>query len=228
MGGTYLVIPDLQIPFHNQKALDHCFYLKRHFKIDNDHILCVGDEVDQYFGSLYKKDPDARISAMGEIEASIEELNKWTIKFPEMKVAISNHGQRWAKRASEAEIPSQMLRSYQDILKIPKTWEYKREWHFERDKHHFRMIHGMGYSGMNGHRTAALDKGVSTIIGHLHSHAGIAYMEHGDKTVWGFNVGCLIDPEALAFQYGKDSRFQPCLGAGVIFGHGKSPVWFPL
>lgn len=223
-----LLISDLQIPFEAEKALEFCAYLKRHYRIPNENVLNVGDELDCYHGGRWPKDPNGRFSATGELAQAKETLKAWYRAFPEMKLAISNHGLRWVKKASEAEIPAQLMRAYRDIIEAPSGWQWKDEWRFTGLKHPFRMIHGMGYSGMNGHRMAALDAGMSTAIGHLHSHAGIVHLRTlGGMKIWGFNTGSLIDPSQYAFSYGRENRMQPCIGAGVIFDQGSVPVWHP-
>lgn len=222
----WLVISDLQIPFEAEDALDFCLAVAKDFQIPNENILCVGDEVDQYFGSQFLKDPDQRISPRDELLMTKERLLRWYRVFPQVKLAISNHGLRWAKRAFEAQIPSDLIKPYQDVIKAPKGWQWKGEW-LIRAKHPFRMIHGMGYSGMNGHRNAAIDSGISTLIGHLHSHAGVSHVNNGAKEIWGMNVGCLIDPESFAFAYGKYSRSKPTRGVGVVVDDGKTPIFLP-
>lgn len=224
---NYLVISDLQIPFEHERALEFCFSLKRHYKIPDENVLNVGDELDLYHGSHFQKDPDAGHTPTSELRIAREKLKEWARLFPKMKICISNHGIRWVKKAIQAEIPTQLLRGYKDIYEIPESWEYKEEWVF-KEKHPFRMIHGMGYSGQAGHRTAALDGGISTVMGHLHSHAGICHIKTSHQKIWGFNTGSLIDADAYAFNYGRDSRFKPCIGAGLIFGDGSTPIWVPL
>lgn len=221
------MISDLQIPFEADRALAFAVSVKKHYKIPDENCLNVGDETDCLFGGMYKKDPNGEHSAHSELAQSRETLKRWYSAFPKMKLAISNHGLRWVRKATDAEIPSQLLRSYEEIVQAPDTWIWKPEWKFTTLKHPFRMIHGMGYSGMNGHRTAALDAGMSTVLGHLHSHAGVSHIKTENQRIWGMNVGCLIDVESYAFSYGKDSRFKPCLGLGVIFGEGSTPAWIP-
>jgi hypothetical protein len=222
----WLVISDLQVPFEASGALDFCVRLAKDFRIDQDHVLCVGDEVDQYFGSAFAKDPDQKISAREEIEETLARLNRWYRYFPKVKVAISNHGLRWAKRAFDAQIPSDLIRPYQEVIRAPKGWQWRHEWVIKA-RHPFRMIHGMGYSGMNGHRTAAIDSGISTLIGHLHSHGGVSHVNNGSRPLWGMNVGCLIDPESFAFAYGRYSRAKPTRGVGVVVDSGKTPIFVP-
>ena len=114
-----LFIPDLQIPFHHKRALDFVSYVKRHYKIRDENCFCLGDETDQYFGGMWKKDPNARHTANSEIEESVDELKRWYAVFPKMKLAISNHGTRWIRKASEAEIPSIVMKQYESIIQAP-------------------------------------------------------------------------------------------------------------
>jgi len=223
-----LVISDLQIPFEAERALEFCIELKKHYKIPNCNVLNAGDELDNYHGGQWPKDANGRFSATGELAQAKETLKRWYSAFPEMKLAISNHGLRWVRKAASAEIPSQMLRAYEEIIEAPKGWQWKYEWRFNDLKHPFRLIHGMGYAGKDGHRNATLDSGISTVLGHLHSHAGISFIKTlGREMLWGFNCGSLINPEDYAFAYGKENRAQPCLGAGIIFNSGRMPVWVP-
>lgn len=191
-------------------------------------MLCVGDETDSYFGSQYEKSVDEDFSALKEIEISRDKLRRWVHAFPEMKVATSNHGMRWAKKAAAAQIPSQMIRAYQDVLELPPSWQYRDRW-IIKAKHPFQMIHGLGYSGQYPYKQAAIHEELSTVFGHLHSSAGIAYIHSADGKMrrWGFNTGSLIDVSAFAFHYGRDNRFKPNLGAGVILNGGSTPLWVP-
>lgn len=225
-----LVISDLQIPFEHNKALEFCIYLKRHFNVPSENVLNVGDEIDALHGGAWPKNPDGSLSAVGEIAQARNTIKEWGAHFPLMKLCISNHGLRWIRKATAAEIPSQLLRSYEQIFEMPEGWKWQQEWRFMNLKHPFRMIHGMGYSGIMGHRNAAIDAGISTVIGHLHANAGINQIKPNglDRRIWGMNVGCLIDIEAYAFEYEKYNRIKPCLGAGIIFNEGKTPVWMPL
>lgn len=222
----WLVISDLQIPFEAPKALDFVESVRREFRIPKSNILCVGDEVDHYFGSQYQKYVDGSYTAGQEIEISKEKLKAWYAAFPQMRLANSNHGQRWAKRAVEAEIPAQMLRAYQEVLAAPSGWRWADSWRID-DKHPFKMIHGMGYGGMYAFRHAPMDQGISTVFGHLHANAGISHIVTASQRIWGLNVGCLIDVNAYAFHYGKDNRFKPWLGVGVVIDDGRTPILIP-
>lgn len=228
MAENYLIISDLQIPFEHDKALDFCKYIKKHYKIAEENVISVGDEVDQYFGSLYLKDPDASHTANSEIQETRDTLQAWIDAFPVLRVCESNHGQRWAKKASVSQIPSQLLRTYQEVLQIPLSWQYKRIWKIPASKHPFKVLHGLEFSGKHSARNALDQTSTSVAFGHLHSSAAIAYLKTFDKSVWAMNTGCLINPEAYAFHYGKDSKQKPNLGTGVVCDGGKIPIWLPL
>lgn len=222
---NYLVISDLQIPFHAPGALDFCVKVAREYKCTE--ILCVGDETDQYFGSSFPKSPEAAHTALSEIEASKKVLRGFYKAFPKVKLAVSNHGVRWVKKAAQAEIPSQLLKSYAEMIEAPAGWVWKQQWEFN-ESHRFRMIHGCGYSGANGAKNAAIDSGVSTVIGHLHSFGGVSFMRTTDaEPIWAMNTGCLIDKESYAFEYGKYMRQKPTLGCGVILESGRLPIFLP-
>lgn len=194
-------------------------------------MMHVGDELDQFHGGMYEKGSEYELTPKQELKAAKEILKEWYATFPKMKLAISNHGLRWIKKAAHAEIPSQLLRDYRQVIEAPEGWQWREEWIIPT-KHRFRMIHGMGYSGRNGARNAAIDAGMSTVIGHLHSFAGIDYINTQITDpyafpMWAFNTGCLIDPESFAYSYGKYNRQKPCLGVGIIFNEGSTPLWVP-
>jgi hypothetical protein len=204
--------------------------VQKEFNVPKHNILCVGDELDMYFGSHYPRDPDARMSAMDEIDASIRILKEWYAKFPNMHLCTSNHGMRWIKKALAAEIPSQLLKGYREIIDAPDTWQWKDEWIFKAKNKTFRMIHGSEYSGQMGARNAALDSKLSTLIGHIHSFGGVSHVRtngYGEQ-LWAMNTGCLIDVKQFAFQYSRANRNQPTLGCGVVLDGGKTPLFVPL
>lgn len=225
-GDRFLFISDLQIPFEARDALAFCKAVAKEFKITEGNVYCVGDEVDQYWGGLWDKDPDAHHTVMSEIQQTLERMREWYKAFPIMHLATSNHGQRWAKRASKAGIPSVMLKAYQTLLEAPPTWHWRDSWTV-KTKRPIHMFHGCGYGGMYAFRQAAIDKGMNTVFGHLHSNAGISHVVTDNAERWGMNVGCLINPKAYAFHYGKDSKYKPWLGVGVVIDDGATPILVP-
>lgn len=224
-----LFISDTQIPFEADGALDFCREVAREFRIPRNAIFHVGDEVDCYYGGGWEKSPDAQHTPSSEINEAREKLKAWYKAFPEMQLATSNHGLRWARKASQAGIPSNMIVAYQKLLGAPKGWRWRDSWLIKMDNAPVYMFHGMGYAGQTAYRQAAIDKGCNVVFGHLHANAGIAHIVTDNGRRWGMNVGCLIerDPNCYAFSYGKDFKFRPWLGVGVVVDGGLTPILIP-
>lgn len=223
----YLVISDLQIPFEHEKALSFCTYLKNHMSVPDANVYCVGDELDQYWGSLWKKDPDASLTANQEIQLSVEKLKHWYDAFPEMKLATSNHGSRWQRKVFESEIPSQLLRQYRDVIAAPPGWQWKKHWRVD-SAHPFIVEHGDDYGGQHPHAAAVLHNGCSTVMGHHHSIFALEHLKTNGLSCWGATIGCLIDFEAFAFEYAKNAKKKPILGAMVVLDGGQFPIAVPM
>jgi len=224
----YLIISDYHAPFGHSRALHFCKSLKKDFEVPDENIYCLGDFEDQYNFSRHPKSPDRRQSWIEELEQTRAEIRKWAHAFPLLKMCTSNHGSRIAKKAFEAEIPSQLLRNYEEIFEYPKGWTLKEEFIVCATKHEFIVQHGEGFSGPRGHIDAAIANGISTVIGHLHSFAGVSHIKTRHQNLWAVNSGCLIDQEALAFEYSKHSKFKATIGATVILDGGRFPIFVPL
>ena len=94
---NYLIIPDLQVPFEHKNALKFCKQIQKEFNIPKEGIISVGDEVDNYWGGTYGKDPDSLFGPAGELILCKKKLQPWFDAFPIMKLAKSNHGSRWIR-----------------------------------------------------------------------------------------------------------------------------------
>jgi len=223
----FLFISDTQICFEAPDALQFCKNVQREYKIPDEHVYHVGDETDQYHGSMHKKDPDAGLTPTQELMITRKKLKEWYKAFPKMKLAISNHGLRWLRKAVDAEIPSELIRCYRDLIQAPRDWVWRDRWIIDAGRTKICMFHGMGHSGRNGHINAAVDNGMNTIIGHLHSHAAINFLNTETRQIWAMNGGCLIQDSAFAVKYGKYNRNKPVLSVGVVVNGGKMPILVP-
>jgi hypothetical protein len=180
--------------------------------------------LDQYYGSKFPKNPNIALTATDEITQARKKIKQWARFFPHLKICWGNHSIRWQRRLLDNYIPSSLMRNFKEIFDLPEGWQYAQKWNIDNN---FIAIHGEGFSGINAHRTACLVNGINTVIGHLHSNAGISHIKTAGQQIWGMNVGCLIDPDSFAFEYGKNCKFKPSLGAGVIV-NGEYPIWVPL
>lgn len=231
----WLVLSDLQEPFSAEHALPFARAVAREFKIPLDKtnvardggVINVGDENDHFWGGMYPHGPDSPYTPMQEIKIATRKHQAWAEAFPHQLIAESNHGRRWARKASAGGIPSSFVRPYQLVHKMPKTWRFAKT-HTIGTKHPFMLLHGMGYSSMYAYRHIPMDKGMSCVFGHLAASPGVAHMQpNPGKARWGMNVGCLIDPAAYAFKYGDDFKFGPGRFVGVVLDDGMTPLLIP-
>jgi len=223
----WLLISDLQIPYEHPYALIFCQKLVKHFKIPKENILNLGDETDQYWGSLYKKSINASHTAQQELDDSIRLLKDWYKAFPHMKLCESNHGIRWKRKVLDADIPEQMMRDYKHVIQAPQGWHWAKYWKI-KSKFPFMIEHGDDWGGQTPHIQAAIHNGISTAIGHHHSRAGIHFIKTSQQSLWGAVGGCLIDFEAYAFDYARKSKFKPCIGTLVVVDDGARCMFIPI
>lgn len=231
----WMITSDEQIPFEHKDALDFQIRVKRHFGIPDENQLHVGDETDQALAGMYDPDPDGDLTANQEYQQSLDALQLRYLAFPRMKVAISNHGVRWQKRAFKSGIPSFVMRSYENMIEAPDGWKWQKKW-LIRAKHPFVVEHGDRFGGQTPHVQAAMANGLSTVIGHHHSIAGIEHIRTQDYhpefnsgfDIWGASTGALIDFDRFAFKYAQSAKKKPKLGLIVVLDDGKWPIWVPL
>lgn len=214
-----LVISDTQEPFGHQDAIPFLKWVKGKYKPDT--VVHIGDEMDFHALGDWDHNPDGH-SPGRELEKGLERMEGYYQLFPEVLACTSNHTARPLRRAFKSGIPSAFLRDYREFMQAPKGWVWK-------DQHLVDGVvyeHGEGFSGYNGALNCALKNGAPTVIGHVHSHAGILYSADSQRIIYGFNVGCLIDRHAYAFAYGKNLRHKPLLGVGIV--DKGIPQWVPL
>lgn len=204
-----LCVGDTQIPFDHDDYLSFLKAVQKKYKTNV--TVHLGDEIDNCAISDYDHDPDG-FSAGHELQKAIDRLRPYYKAFPKMLICRSNHVERIIKRVMKAGIPMAHIKEFKDVIGAPPGWKWSDEFVIDG----VCYIHGKGYSGNQGALNAAKDRGMSTVIGHLHADSGLLFYNSGKKTIFGLNVGCGIDPKAYAFAYGKDCRKKPVLSCGVV------------
>lgn len=204
-----LVISDTQDPFSHPDYLPFLKAVSKKHKVDE--IVHVGDEVDFHALSFFDPDPDG-FSPGHELQAAIVNLKKLYKVFPTVKVCVSNHTARPLRKAFKYGLPKAFLKDYSEFLQAPKGWRWADYWEVDG----IRYQHGEGYSGPQGALKAALTNMQSTVIGHIHAHAGVLYSANPKHLIFGMNVGCLINKDAYAFAYGKHIPSKPIISCGVV------------
>ena len=76
--------------------------------------------------------------------------------------------------------------------------------------------HGTGSGGLYPALNKAKNMGMSVISGHTHASSGIWWLASPRHRFFGMNVGCGIDVDQLAFDYGRNHVRKPILSAGIV------------
>jgi hypothetical protein len=206
---TVLAIGDLHLPFAHPDHLPFLEACYSNYKCTR--VVCLGDEIDSYAVSNYSHDPDG-YSAGHEFEEALKGLHLLYKVFPKVEVCASNHTARPWKLAARSGLPERFLRDVKTVLEAPAGWSWAD--HVQVDGVIYE--HGEGFTGPQAAIKAAVSNGCSTVIGHIHAYAGIAYSSLGETHLSGTNVGCLIDDTKYAFAYARHFKSRPWIGVGIV------------
>ena len=151
----------------------------------------------------------------------MEKCSAWYETFPEVTWITGNHDNIPQRRVQAAGLSKRILR--ENIYRTPAGWK-SREYAIVDD---VRYSHGIGSAGVNGHRNLAIAKGMSVVMGHCHSFAGVSSIASEFMLKFGMNVGCGIDIESYSMAYGKDFPNRPVLGCGLVYS-SEVAVFVPM
>jgi predicted phosphodiesterase len=215
-----LVIGDPHEPFTKEGYLEFCRKIQEEY--DCGTVIHIGDAVDNHAVSYHEKDPEG-MSAGDEFNLAIERMKRWYHTFPNVKVCIGNHDALPFRKAFSAGLPKTWLKTYQELLQSPPTWE----WDFVHQVNGVIYQHGTGLSGEMAAINAARENRQSTVIGHLHTVMNTRFLASYKDLIFGVTVGCGIDHEKYAFAYGKQNTRKPVVACAVILD-GKLPINIPM
>lgn len=214
-----LVIGDQHAPATHPGYLAFCRDLHKQYKCDT--VVHIGDVVDFHAISRHEQSPEAN-GPLGEFEQAAEQLKLWVKAFPVVKVCEGNHDKRVFAQAASVNIPSRFLKGYRELLDTPQ-WDWKPD-HIIDDVYYF---HGTGCSGMYPAPNTMTKMLMSTVMGHIHSAAGIWWKANPNRRIFGMNVGCGVDDKHIAFRYGENLKIRSILSAGVVIDGTPTHVIMP-
>lgn len=215
-----IIISDTHAPYHHPDTLSFLAAIKKKYKIKV--AKHVGDAVDNHASSFHTIEYDT-LSAKDEHDQAklfIQDLNKL---FPKLTMIKGNHGSMTSRKAKEAGIPQDHIKSYNDMYEI-KGWKWVDKEMFKINKDdECLMVHSMGgNTAMN-----AAKHSFCSVQGHHHSKYGIEYYTDCNMIRWSMTVGCLIDMHLPAFAYGAAATMnRPVIGCGGIID--DKPMLFPM
>ena len=204
-----LVIPDMHCPFTKEEYID---WLKKLYDENNcDTVVCLGDLVDIHTISSHQAEPSG-LGTITEYKKALDFIKKIVSYFPNVKYCMGNHDIRIAKQAASIGIPSEFLKSFRELYNLPYTWEIAESFIIDD----VLYTHGTEYTGRNSITNITNLTHKSTVVGHMHSNFGVFYTNSGYDQLFTMMCGCLLDSKAYAFAYGKNNKFKPVLGAGIV------------
>ncbi len=129
------------------------------------------------------------------------------------------------RKGKTVGLPSRCFKSFRTMWNLPKGW--KDDFSFIFDNVCYQHS---GSGGRYGHINTALNNRMSTVIGHLHSVAGVEYSANEREVIFGMCVGCGLDRHKYAFDYGRQFKNKPILGCGVVSNtkHGINAQFIPM
>lgn len=215
-----LLISDLHIPYHHPDSLNFLQYLKD--KYNPTRVICLGDEVDHHALSFHDHDPDLP-SAGDELKRALPIIAKLKEMFPVMDILESNHGSLAYRKSYAHGIPKQYLKTYNQVLGVDNNWK----WWFDMtitlpNGNKCYLHHG---KNVNITKTSQI-MGMCSVGGHYHESFKVEYWGNPNGLYWGLQAGCLIDDDALAFNYNNCNLKRPIIGTGLIID--SLPVLEPM
>jgi len=216
-----LVVGDSHLPFELSGYLQ--FVKQTQEKYGCGIIVHIGDLVDNHAISYHEHDPNGK-SPVEEMNEADKHLKEWFNTFPELYLCRGNHDSLVDRKSKTAGLPDRAFKQFREIWNLPEKWKDAFEFEF----HGVIYTHGTAFSGLYGHVSAAAANRQSTVIGHLHSIAGIEWSANPKDCMFGMAVGCGIDRKAYAFEYGRDFKRKPVISCGVVLDKGKYPLIVPM
>ena len=225
-----LVISDLQIPLHHEKAVLNLRKLVRREKFDM--VLNSGDELDFTAQSKWTKGTPAEFTGKLHEERELAQDILWELNTSD--VIRSNHTDR---------LYHTILRGAPSLIGLPEL-EYAKFMDFDSLNIRFHkkpfefikgwnLIHGdEGRLSQVAAMTAinnAKSFGANIIQGHTHRLGLSAYSTglRGDySTLWGFEVGNLMNKKKASYLGAGAANWQ--MGFGIIEVHGKNVTCIPV
>lgn len=214
------IISDTHFPFQHKNYLSFIYNTFNKFQVNT--IIHIGDIVDGSAWNMWEKDADNFNGGKEAEEAQkcIDELFK---TFPDGRLTMGNHDDLISRRMLKHSIPKKFYKTFEEAWNFPKGWTTHS--HVEIDN--VLYLHGTGKSGANSTLSFMQDYRQSVVTGHTHSSGGINYRASYKELCFALNVGCLIDVNNMAYNYGKHFSKKPTLGCGIVV-EGKHGFFIPM
>jgi hypothetical protein len=225
-----LILSDLQLPYHDKRAIGAVCNLLADRATDIDEVHQVGDFFDFLAVSSYARgtpDEDGK-NLQREIDVATQVMSDIGKAYPGWKTRIKgNHDDRLNKYLNTA---AKGLRGLNALDYDTLTFANEYGWETHREPYRLASgtvaVHGLAIRSKSGYTAHAhLDRLEGNIV-HGHTHrAGVVYRTVGRRTRWAMEVGCLMD-KAKAAYLGPARAADWQLGIGAVYSEG--PYSWPV
>ena len=236
---TIVVISDMQIPYHNRRAVDGVIEFLKNYQPDV--LVNVGDDIDSPEVSYWCKGTAMEYGKT--LQKAFDDTAKMHSRFREAigdvpyHISRSNHGdrlQKYIKKYAPALDGLWDLR----IDRLCGYWANKVDYHTEPFVIAPGWVVAHGDEGtlspLAGRTAAGLARrwGVSVVCGHTH-RAGLAptttgYAGRVSQTLWGFEVGHLMDVSKATYLKGGHADWQTAFGILHVLGRKVHAELIPV
>lgn len=222
--GPVLIMPDIHAPYHHPDTIEFLQWVHSH-RGCRERVVNVGDLMDFHAMSRHPTETDA-LSPKEEYARAKEFVAELTEVFPYGDLVLGNHDQIPQRQCGSINVSTDVLKDDHELYNLPDGWNIHPHYHVIED---FDVLveHGINSSGKYGCANTRDAKRTSYVQGHIHSAAGVLYSSNHVETLFGMNVGCLVDSGSLAMRYGKYSARKGCLGCGVVYS-GSHAEFIPM
>lgn len=208
---TTLIISDLHEPSSRKGALPFCRDLRRKHRPDK--IIFIGDIVDWHSLSFHTHHPEMP-GPEDEFNLAFPLVRKWYKAFPKATVILGNHDRRVIRVAEANGIPGKFIRTYKETWATP-GWDWVRN--YTDKENEILYLHGdEGGGSLYPAFNFVRKMGMSCVLGHHHTCAGFKWLVNPLRRMFGLDVGCLVDDNAMAFAYSNKQVMRSVLGAALI------------
>ena len=208
-----LYIGDLHAPFILDGYLDFNVDLQKKYNAGT--VIFAGDIVDGHSWSYHEHDVDG-MGVADEMASAIKQLTGWYKAFPDAYITYGNHDLLISRKMRTIGLSQAFMRQLGDIIDAPEGWKFVHE----LIKDNVYYTHGSNGNAIV--RATKMRKSVAQ--GHLHSEAFVQWSVSEIDAIFGLQVGCGLDRNAYAFEYGKPYAKKPVICSGLILDKGRLPL----
>lgn len=214
------VIGDTHFPFVHPNYIHFLEDTFRRYRVTK--IVHVGDLVDNHAISRHQTETEA-VDPSTEYELARLQVELYTKAFAEVSLTLGNHDLIHERQAATLGIPRQFVKGFHELWGLPKTWKVDEQLIINNVLYE----HGINFLGKTGALDKAVNMMMSCVIGHSHAFGGCQYKSNAHSLIFGLNVGCGVDIDRYAFNYGKYNKNREILGCGIVFDSANA-IFVPM